>query len=127
MDSRRLSADYRTTGGGGADAGWEREEAGLGALVKAMGSRNGPCSATGLPGADRSSNSAWTQATTAAPDQRPRRELDNARVISTSANPPTSWLGPAKFTTRLFSVRPASSPGSRREGPVTSKIGRAHV
>ena len=51
---------------------------------------------------------------------RPRREFGMASVMRTSAKRSTSEGGPSKFTQRMFSVRPASWRGSRREGFSTS-------
>ncbi len=51
---------------------------------------------------------------------RPRREFGMASVMRTSAKRSTSDRGPSKFTQRMFSVRPASWRGSRREGFSTS-------
>src|SRR5207253_722555 len=50
----------------------------------------------------------------------PRRLCGSARVISTSANWPARRGWPAKFTTRLHSVLPASSLPSFFERPSTS-------
>jgi membrane protease subunit HflC len=48
-------------------------------------------------------------------------EVDcSAEVMRSATSCPTSAGSPAKFTTRLFSVRPASSAGSLRDGPSTS-------
>ena len=46
---------------------------------------------------------------------RPRSEFGIASVMQTSAKRSTSECGPSKFTQRMFSVRPASWRGSRRE------------
>ena len=50
---------------------------------------------------------------------RPRSELDNAPVITTSTKRPISDGGPEKLTVFMFSVFPANSAASLRDRPST--------
>ena len=68
---------------------------------------------TGTKESSTAANGYWTTTS-------PRSECASAAVMPTSTRCPARRGAPRKFTTRLFSVRPDSSPGSFLDGPSTS-------